>query len=323
MSLEIDNYMYVIIHMKDMPVHKAVIIGSGPAGCMSAVYCARASLQPLLLRGPNPGGQLVNTGDVENFPGFTSINGYELTKQMEEQAQHSDCQIEDYTVIKADFSKTPYELYVTDGVKEDVIQTETVIIATGSTPKKLGVPGEDKFWSKGVSTCAVCDGFFYKNKVVAVVGGSDTAFEESSYLSRIASKVYLIHRSDKFRASKIMQKRVFENPKIEIVKFATVKEICGEEKVNKIVLQTPEGILEKEVNGVFIAIGHTPQTEIFSKAGVKVDDHGYFVSDNGKTNFPGIFTAGDCQDPIYRQAVTSAGSGCIAALELERYLSSK
>ena len=303
---------YTLSYMNE--IHKTIILGSGPAGLTAGIYSARSNLKPLLFAGSNPGGQLTITTLVENYPGFKDgIMGPQLMQDMIEQSKNSGVEIIYEDIIKVDFSKRPYIL-------ESITKTykaETIIIATGASTRWLGIDSEQKFMGKGVSGCATCDGPFFKDKVVSVIGGGDSAMEEALYLARLAKKVYLIHRKDEFRASQIMQKRVMENSKIEIIYSCEVIEIKGDNIVKSIdiknnKLNTVSNLL---VDGVFIAIGHTPNTQIF-KEYIDVDENGYIkVKDFVKTNIDGIFASGDVSDPKYRQAITSAGTGCIAAIE--------
>lgn len=305
---------------------RCLIIGSGPAGYTAAIYSARAHLNPILYEGLQPGGQLTLTTEVENFPGFPDgINGPELMSLMRKQAFRFNVDIRAGSIVKVDFSKRPF-LCIDDFGNE--ILAETVIIATGSLAKWLGLESEEKFKGYGVSACATCDGFFYRNKVVAVVGGSDTACEEATYLSRICQKVYLIHRRDQLRASKVMQQKVYETPNISIVWNHVIDEIVGTEhgfsrSVNGIIIKNTITNEKKkiDVDGVFIAIGHKPNTDIF-RGQIEMDEQGYIKTKPGstKTNLEGVFAAGDVQDPIFRQAITAAGSGCMASIEAERFL---
>ncbi len=304
-----------------------IIIGSGPAGHTAAIYLARANLSPLMLEGDSTGevvsgGLLTTTKTVENFPGFPEgVDGYELTERLKQQSQRFGTEIISETVtqilpIEGNFFEvqTASNKYI----------SKTVLIATGSTPNRLYVPGYDRFWHKGISTCAVCDGGLpvYRNVPLIVVGGGDSACEEALHLAHTASKVYLVHRRDKLRASKIMQQRVFKNPKIEPVWNAEIQEIYGQKHVESVTLKDTNTGEEKslQVRGVFVAIGHTPNSQ-FIRTLIDLDPAGYIqTSVSQETSMKGIWAAGDVQDPHYRQAVTAAGSGCIAALEIERYL---
>lgn len=305
-------------------VHNVIIIGSGPAGYTAALYNGRASLDPVVFAGFQPGGQLMITTDVENYPGFPEgILGPEVMERFRKQAERFGAQIHDQNVERVDFSGRPLKVWTDDGQEH---QAKTVIIATGASAKWIGLPGEIKFGGFGVSACATCDGFFFRNKVVAVVGGGDTAMEEAHYLTRHASKVYLIHRRDEFRASKVMQDRVLNDPKIEVIWNTAVSDIFGSEEPHKVTgLELSDTrTYEKrhlEVDGLFVAIGHKPNSDMF-KGVLDMDEVGYLLVEPGttKTKVPGVFAAGDVADPIYRQAVTAAGSGCAAAIDAERYL---
>jgi thioredoxin reductase (NADPH) len=303
---------------------KVLILGSGPAGCTAAIYAARANLSPLLVAGLQPGGQLTITTDVENFPGFAeAIQGPWLMEQMQKQAEHVGAEFLYDIITDVDLSKRPF---VATGDSGDTYVADTLIICTGATARWLGIESEKTYQGFGVSACATCDGFFYRNKEVVVVGGGNSAVEEAIYLSGIASKVTLIHRRDSLRAEKIAQDRLFANPKISVVWDSVVDEILGAGNppgVTGVRLKnTKTGALsELGCDGVFVAIGHSPNTELF-KGAVTIDDEGYIVTTPGSTatNIPGVFAAGDVQDKIYRQAVTAAGTGCMAALEAERFL---
>lgn len=295
------------------------MIGSGPAGLTAAIYASRANLNPLLFEGDLPGGQLTTTTEIENFPGFPKgILGSELMMQMKEQAKRFGARIESKTINKVDFSNG---LKVFSGEKE--YEAKSIIISTGAKARMLGLPREDEFLARGLHTCATCDGFFYKDKTVAVIGGGDSALEESLFLANLVKKVFIIHRRDEFRASKIMQKRVFENPKIEVVWNMEVSEYLGEKMLSGLKLyEGPTFVKELAVDGVFLAVGHIPNTDIF-KGQVELFENGYVkTKDFVKTNIEGVFAAGDCADFVYRQAITSAGSGCAAAMEAEKFLTS-
>lgn len=295
------------------------IIGSGPAGLTAAIYLSRAMLHPTLFAGSIFGGQLMLTTQVENFPGFpTGINGPDLMLAMIEQAKMFGTQILYEDVTKVDFAQQPYQVYVNDQVHS----FHGLVLATGASAKWLGLDSEHRLIGKGVSSCATCDGAFFKEKVVAVVGGGDSAMEDALFLTRFAQKVYIIHRRDAFRASKIMQEKIFKQEKISVLFNTEVHEILGEEKVSGIRLFNNKTQEEQhmDLDGVFIAIGHTPNTHIF-KDFIDVDEHGYIsLHDGNKTNLPGIFACGDVDDARYKQAITAAGEGCKAALDLERYL---
>jgi len=310
-----------------MSKSKTIIIGSGPAGYTAAIYAARADMQPILFEGTQPGGQLTITTEVENFPGFPSgTTGPVLMDEMKKQALRFHTDIRNGTVTKVDFTQRPFKVWVDDG--DECIETETVIIATGASARWLGLESETLFRKGGVSACATCDGFFYRGKEVAVMGGGDTACEEAVYLSKICRKVYLIHRRDELRASKAMQKRVMETPNIEMVWNSRIVEFYGENEGFDVQLEgiTVENIVTAEkrniqVEGAFIAIGHQPNSGIF-KGMLDMDDNGYIITkpDSTATNIPGVFAAGDIRDIKYRQAVTAAASGCMAAIEAERWL---
>ena len=307
------------------PVHaKVVIIGSGPAGYTAAIYAARAMLEPILIQGMQAGGQLTITTDVENYPGFADvIQGPWLMEQMEKQAVHVGTRIVTDLVIKLDTSQRPFRLTCDSG---DVYFADAVILATGAQARWLGLPSEAKFQGGGVSACATCDGFFYRNKEVVVVGGGNTAVEEALYLTNHASQVTIVHRRDHFRAERILQERLFRHPKIKVIWDSAVDEICGTENPNKVthirLKNVKTGALtDVKTDGVFVAIGHAPATELVKDA-VKLKPSGYVeVAPNSTaTSVPGLFAAGDVADETYRQAVTAAGLGCMAALEAERFL---
>lgn len=307
------------------PVHaKVVIIGSGPAGYTAAIYAARAMLEPILIQGIQPGGQLTITTDVENYPGFADvIQGPWLMEQMEKQAVHVGTKIVTDLVTKLETGQRPFRLTCDSG---DVYFAEAVILATGAQARWLGLPSETKFQGGGVSACATCDGFFYRNKEVVVVGGGNTAVEEALYLTNHASQVTIVHRRDHFRAERILQERLFKHPKIKVVWDSAVDEICGTENPNKVthvrLKNVKTGTLtDLPTDGVFVAIGHAPATELV-KGQVKLKPSGYVeVAPNSTaTSVPGLFAAGDVADETYRQAVTAAGLGCMAALETERFL---
>lgn len=308
--------------------HKVVIIGSGPAGHTAAIYAARANLNPVMYEGfmaggVAAGGQLTTTTEVENFPGFPEgIDGTKLTQLFREQSAKYGTTIHTQTITKVDLSKRPFTIWSDD----EEIKAESIIIATGATAKRMFVKGEDVFWQRGISACAVCDGALpiYRNKALAVVGGGDSAVEEANHLTKFASKVYLVVRRDQLRASQIMQKRAMEHPKIEILWNQTVVEAKGGAGgLSSIVLENTKDKSQKdlEVGGLFYAIGHVPNTEIF-KGQLQLDETGYIITKPGttQTNVEGVFAAGDVQDKVYRQAITAAGSGCMAALEAERWL---
>ncbi len=306
---------------------RCLIIGSGPAGYTAAIYAARANLSPVLYEGMEPGGQLTTTTEVENFPGYPEgITGPVLMKDLKIQSQRFGADIRFGTATATDLSSIPYKVTI-DG--EKVIEAETIIISTGATAKYLGIPDEKKYAGSGVSACATCDGFFYRKMKVAVVGGGDTACEEAIYLSGLASKVYLIVRKDYLRASKIMQDRVLKNPKIEVLFEHETLGLTGEGVVQGVDLvkrkgESDETKIHLDIDGFFLAIGHKPNSDIF-KPWIETDEVGYIKTILGttKTNVKGVFAAGDVADPIYRQAVTAAGTGCKAAIDSERYLSHK
>jgi thioredoxin-disulfide reductase len=303
---------------------RCLIVGSGPAGYTAAIYAGRANLKPIQYCGPQTGGQLTQTTEVENFPGYPQgVDGNQMMMDLREQAQRFGADIRDGEIVKADFSRKPY-LLITDNGTE--IETETVIVATGASAKYLGLSDEQKYAGQGVSACATCDGFFYRKKVVAVVGGGDTACEEATYLAGLCSKVYMIVRKPYLRASDVMKKRVEENEKIEILYEHNTLGLYGENGVEGAHLVKRMGEADEQrydlpIDGFFLAIGHTPNTSVF-KAWLDCDNVGYIRTQAGtpKTNIEGVFAAGDCADSVYRQAVVAAGSGCMAALEAERYL---
>lgn len=305
---------------------RCLIVGSGPAGYTAAIYAGRANLSPVLYCGMQTGGQLTQTTEVENFPGYpTGVDGNQMMTDLRQQAERYGAEIRDGEIVKADLSRPPYVL-TTDSGQE--IEAETVIIATGATAKYLGLDDEKKYNGKGVSACATCDGFFYRKKVVAVVGGGDTACEEATYLAGLCSKVYMIVRKDHLRASDVMQRRVEENEKIEILYEHNATGLYGEEGVEGVHLVKRLGQADEEhydlpIDGFFLAIGHTPNSTVF-KEYLDTDEVGYIKTIPGtpKTKVAGVYAAGDVADPVYRQAVVAAGAGCQAALEAERYLGS-
>jgi thioredoxin reductase (NADPH) len=304
--------------------HKLVIIGSGPAGYTAAIYAARAMLDPVLISGLQPGGQLTITTDVENYPGFADvIQGPWLMEQMKAQAEHVGTKMISDLIVEADLSQRPFRL-VGDG--GEVYLADSVIIATGAQAKWLGLPSEQKFQGFGVSACATCDGFFYRGKEVIVVGGGNTAVEEALFLTNFATKVTLVHRRDELRAERILQNRLLNHDKIEVMWDSAIEEIVGDENPLGVTgarirnVKTGE-ITEKQADGVFIAIGHAPSTELFAGQ-LDMKPGGYIITqpDSTATSIPGVYAAGDVSDDVYRQAVTAAGLGCMAALEAEKYL---
>lgn len=300
---------------------KVLIIGSGPAGYTAAIYTARANLQPVLYEGIEPGGQLTTTTDVENFPGYPDgIGGPQMMADMRRQAERFGADIRTGMITHADLASRPFHLIV-DGQKE--IAAESLIIATGATAKYLGLPSETKYRGQGVSACATCDGFFYRKKDVAVVGGGDTACEEATYLASLCRKVYLIVRKPHLRASKAMQQRVFNTPNIEVLFEHNTAEVLGDETgVTGALLRKSDGSETKiDIAGFFLAIGHHPNTELFADQ-LELDNEGYIktLGASSHTSVEGVFAAGDVKDPHYRQAITAAGSGCVAALDCERFL---
>jgi thioredoxin reductase (NADPH) len=303
---------------------KVVILGSGPAGATAAIYAARAMLEPVMIAGIQPGGQLTITTEVENYPGFAeAIQGPWLMEQMQAQAEHVGTKLVQDIIVSADLAKRPFTLVADSG---DRYIAETLIIATGASANWLGLPSEEKFKGFGVSACATCDGFFYRGKRVAVVGGGNTAAEEALFLTNFADKVTLIHRRPTLRADKTNQMRLIENPKIEIIYDSVVDEVVGSNNPRGVTGIKLRNLSENtsqtlDVDGLFIAIGHSPATELF-RGQVEMDDDGYIKTapDSTKTSVPGVFAAGDVKDKIFRQAVTAAGMGCMAALEAERFL---
>lgn len=307
---------------------RCLIIGSGPAGYTAAIYAGRADLKPLIYQGIQPGGQLTITTEVENFPGYPKgITGPELMEDLKAQAERFGAETRWGSITEVDFSQRPFICKADDG---KTIEAESVVIATGASARWLGIPSEQEYMGAGVSACATCDGYFYRGKVVAIVGGGDTACEEATYLAKLASKVYMIHRRDEFRASKAMQAKVFNTPNIEVIWNSRVAEIVGEKQgfiksANGIVVENVQtGVTSRiDIDGLFIAIGHSPNSDVF-KGQIELDETGYIVTVPGstRTNIEGVFAAGDVQDHHYRQAITAAGSGCMAAIEAERFLSS-
>jgi len=302
--------------------HNLIIIGSGPAGLTAAIYAARANLKPIVFEGVQPGGQLTITTDVENYPGFPDgIMGPELMDSFRKQAQRFGAETFYKNVDKIDLTQSPFKLTV----GEEVYLADSIVIATGATAKLLGLESESKLMGHGVSACATCDGFFFKDKEVVVVGGGDSAMEEATFLTKFASKVTIVHRKEEFRASKIMQKRVFENPKIDILWNHQVVDMVGEPSkggLEKAILKNKEGkLVNFNCDGLFLAIGHRPNSDFLNNQ-LKTDEVGYIITkpDSTETSIKGVFACGDIQDTVYRQAITAAGSGCMASIEVERFL---
>lgn len=308
-----------------MEKEKVLIIGSGPAGYTAAIYAARAGLTPVLYTGGQPGGQLTTTNDVENFPGYPEgINGPQMMMDLQKQAERFGTRVNFGLVTAVDFSSYPFKITVDE---KDQIEAESVIVATGASAKYLGIPSEEKFANKGVSACAVCDGYFYRGKEVAVVGAGDSAAEESTYLAKLCTKVHLIVRREEMRASKIMQQRVLSTPNIEIHWNSETDEILGDDKgVNAVsIVNNKTGVKSViPVQGFFLAIGHKPNTDIF-KGQLDMDEAGYLkvIPGTTRTNVDGVFAVGDVSDKVYRQAITAAGSGCMGALDAEKFLAAK
>ncbi|MBK9270064.1 MAG: thioredoxin-disulfide reductase [Saprospiraceae bacterium] len=307
-----------------MNIHHTIIVGSGPAGYTAAIYAARANMKPILFTGSEPGGQLMITTEVENYPGYPKgIHGPQMMEDFKAQAERFQTDIRYERITQVDFTGPVHKLWTESG---EVLLSHTVIISTGASAKWLGLPSEQRLMNKGVSACAVCDGFFFRGKEVAVVGGGDTAAEEASYLAKLCPKVHLLVRRDQMRASKIMQERVANNPAIQIHWNTETLEILGDEEVTgmKIINNKTQEINEIPVSAFFIAIGHKPNSDPFVNW-LDMDDQGYIktIPGTSRTNIAGVFASGDVQDRIYRQAVTAAGSGCMAALDAERYLTDK
>lgn len=306
--------------MSEQNIEDVIIIGSGPAGLTAALYAARANLKPLMIEGYESGGQLMTTTEVENYPGFEhGIQGPELMAVMRKQVERFGTRFLTRNVTKVDFTTRPFKVWV----ENELYQSRSIIISTGATAKYLGLENERRLIGRGVSACATCDGAFFKNQPVAVIGGGDTAMEEANFLTRFASKVYVIHRRNEFRASKIMADRVLNNPKVEVIWDTEMIDVNGEKNVESIKLKNLKTGKENDlkVDGVFVAIGHKPNTDLF-KGMLKMNDVGYLVTEGKSTytSVEGVFAAGDVQDPIYRQAITAAGTGCMAAIDAERWL---
>jgi thioredoxin reductase (NADPH) len=307
--------------MTSSKIENIIIIGSGPAGLTAAIYSARARLAPLMIEGEEAGGQLMITTDVENYPGFEhGVTGPSLIAVMRKQAERFGTQFITRNVSKVDFSKRPFEVWV----GKDLHLAKAIIVSTGASAKYLGLPSEKIFMNRGVSACATCDGAFYKDVDVGVVGGGDTAMEEANFLTRFAKRVFIIHRRDEFRASKIMAERTFKNPKIEVIWDTEVTEVKGDHSgMTGVVLKNLKSGESREfpLQGLFLAIGHKPTTDLF-KGILDMHATGYLITkpNNTYTNIPGVFAAGDVQDPVYRQAITAAGTGCMAAIDAERWL---
>jgi len=302
--------------------HDVIIIGAGPAGYTAGIYCSRARHDTILISGLLPGGQLMNTTDVENYPGFDEgIMGPDLMQIMRKQTENMGTKIVDDVVTNVDFSQNPFKV----STASTNFEAKTVIVCTGATPRKIGIGGEQTFAGKGVSYCATCDGAFFRDQELAVVGGGDSCMEEATFLTKFASKVHIIHRRDEFRASKIMQERALNNEKITVHWNSTVSDIKGDQKVQQLILKDVKTGEEAGINlaGVFVAIGHEPNTSLF-KDQLDLDENGYIVlNKNTQTSVDGVFSAGDVHDHRYRQAVTAAGFGCMAAIDVDKYLSEK
>lgn len=305
------------------PIHPVIIIGSGPAGLTAGLYLGRANLAPLIIEGSNPGGQLMGTSYIENWPGNERVLGPDLMMRMREHTKHFGATFLSQTISQVDFSKRPFTLITHRGQE---LKAASVIIATGATPRRLGVPGEDTYWGKGVTTCAVCDGAFYPNKKVIIVGGGDTAMEDASFMTKFTSDITIVHILDKLTACHAMQERVLHNPKIKIIYSSTITAIEGNGSHVTQATITDQKTGEKTdvpVDAIFVAIGLTPNTQPF-KNQLALTPYGYIaVTDHTKTSVPGVFVAGDVADDRYRQAITSAGAGCMAALDCERFLAAE
>jgi thioredoxin reductase (NADPH) len=298
---------------------RCLIIGSGPAGFTAAIYAARANLKPVVYAGLQPGGQLTTTTDIENFPGYPEgVNGSQMMDDLQRQAERFGAEVRYGVIESVELGARPYTATADDGT---CVEAETIIIATGASAKYLGLPNEDRLKGAGVSACATCDGFFYRGKTVAVVGGGDTACEEAGYLAGLCQKVYLIVRRDVLRASKAMQEKIQNTPNIEVLWKTQTLDVLGDDRVTGVKLTTPQGERSLPLDGFFLAIGHHPNSEVFSHW-LKTDEQGYILTQPGsaKTDLEGVFACGDVQDPRYRQAITAAASGCQAALDAERWL---
>lgn len=306
----------------DIKNEKLVVIGGGPAGLTAAIYGARAGLNPIVLMGPEPGGQITSSPEIENYPGFSNgINGFELMQRMIKQVENLEGRMVYEAVQQVNLAEKPYTIESDEGI----YKTDAVIITTGASPRKLGLRNEERLLGRGVSYCATCDGAFFKDKEVAVIGGGDTALEEANYLTNFCSKVYLIHRRDEFRGTKILAERIINNSRIEVLWDSELEEIIGEEKVEALLIRNNKTGKKKKLNkvsGVFIAIGYIPNTDLFKDC-IELDDWGYIVTDEKyMTNREGVYAAGDVQDPFYRQVVVSAGAGAAAAIEVSKYIDS-
>jgi thioredoxin reductase (NADPH) len=319
--IECEKTRYFMTTAGETKIENVIIIGSGPAGLTSAVYTARANLQPLMIEGEEAGGQLMITTEVENFPGFEhGVTGPELIAEMRKQAARFGTRFITKNVTKVDFSSRPFKVWV----GQTLHLAKSIIISTGASAKYLGIPSERQYMNRGVSACATCDGAFFRNQEIGIVGGGDTAMEEAQFLTRFATKVYVVHRRDHFRASKIMAERTMKNPKIEVIWNSEVVEVQGDGKgMTGARLRNLVDGTEKDVpwTGLFIAIGHKPNTDLF-KGMLDMKDTGYLTTQPGSTytNIPGVFAAGDVADHVYRQAITAAGTGCMAAIDAERWL---
>lgn len=308
--------------MSEQKVENVIIIGSGPAGYTSAIYTSRALLEPLVFEGEEAGGQLMITSEVENYPGFPEgVTGPDLMENLKKQAERFNARFVRRNVTKVDFSSRPFKVWDRDQLH----LAKSIIVATGASAKYLGLPSEKAFYNKGVSACATCDGAFFRNMEVAVVGGGDTAMEEATFLTRFAKKVYILHRRDSFRASKIMSEKAINHPKIEVVWNTVVEEILGDQFVTSLRVKNivTNEISELPVQGLFLAIGHKPNTDLFNGV-LDLDENGYIITQpkSSYTSIEGVFASGDVQDHVYRQAITAAGSGCMAAIDAERWLES-